>query len=269
LEKYKILKVFFFIFLLIGYSLIVMKEEAINFYMATVEFNSAILIMFIIGFTLVIVSTIRLFLLQNNLEVMQNNFEDMDNDSFLSIKAFIPKNIIDLYLSKIEKKEKKFTIDESDSILNYTENMFDVNKSYIGFTIEMALMIGLLGTFAGLLIAIQSLGNIIDLLVNMKTMDIKKVLEAFGAPLKGMAVGFGSSLFGVVISIFLSTLTYILSKSVQKYIVELEDFFILNSEKSNIENSLENQIEKTSENNVYTIGIYNLIKSIKKEKKNG
>ncbi len=71
----------------------------------------------------------------------------------------------------------------------------------------MSLMIGLLGTFSGLLIALNEMGRII--LSLQGDVNIGEVMHSLNGPISGMSVGFGSSLFGVASAIVLSVKGYI------------------------------------------------------------
>lgn len=70
------------------------------------------------------------------------------------------------------------------------------------------MLVGLLGTFVGLVEAIDSMGQIILSLNG--DVDIKQIMQDFSGPLSGMAIGFGASLFGVVSAVVLGLNGYIL-----------------------------------------------------------
>jgi biopolymer transport protein ExbB/TolQ len=268
MNKYKIIKLYFFLFLLFGYALYVNSDNFLNFYNSTLEFNIAITIMFLIGIIILLATTMKVFLLQSNLEVMNEDFYLMEKKDFNSVKSMLPENVLETYYNKIDSKDKSFSENEKEEILDFIYNDFEKNKSYISFTVETSLMLGLLGTFVGLLISIASLGDIVDLLVNMEKMDIKVVLESFGAPLKGMAVGFGSSLFGVAVAITLNLFIYILDKNFNVYIDKLSDFFNANLKEDTIEIKMEEQLKTTNKELVYTSEIYNILKEISESNKN-
>jgi len=74
------------------------------------------------------------------------------------------------------------------------------------------LMIGLLGTFSGLLGAIGNMASIV-MSLSGSNIDIGKIMSDFSGPLSSMAVGFGSSLFGVISAILLSIKGYLLNRA--------------------------------------------------------
>ena len=89
---------------------------------------------------------------------------------------------------------------------------FANQNKYNNFFIGTVLMVGLLGTFAGLLGAIGSMGGIVKSLSG-SNVDIGKIMAGFSGPLGSMAVGFGSSLFGVIAAILMSIKGYLLNKA--------------------------------------------------------
>ena len=84
------------------------------------------------------------------------------------------------------------------------------------------MLIGLLGTFVGLVEAIDNMGQIILSLNG--DIDIKQIMQDFSGPLSGMAIGFGASLFGVVCAVILGINGYILFRSQDTLISGIEDW---------------------------------------------
>lgn len=262
MNRFKILRVYFFIILFIAYGIFVNKEDFIIFFKTSVVFNSAITIMFIIGIITLFVTTVKLYILQGNLEKIKYNFSKMKKSDYSSLQLFIPQNIIQLFFDKIDEKEKSFSPKEKDTILDWIDEDFKSKKTYIAFTVETSLMLGLLGTFVGLLISINGLGDIVDLLVNMKDLDIKVVLESFGGPLKGMAVGFGSSLFGVTVGILLNIFMYLLNKNYVQYFAELTEVIDIHLEPEELNVVMEEQLALNNKELVYMSEIYKLLKNM-------
>lgn len=80
-----------------------------------------------------------------------------------------------------------------------------------------------MGTFAGLLVAIDEMGRII-LSFGGDNIDLGEVMTGFSGPLGGMAVGFSSSLFGVSSAIILNLMQYILTKSQNSFLEDVQDW---------------------------------------------
>lgn len=261
MDRFKIVKIYLLFFLVIIFSLTANLEEFVTFFMSTKEFNSAITIMFLIGLSVLLTTTAKLVILRGNLEQLKSDKKMKEEDFFL-LNNFLPENLIKILKRKKEKEIIEYTSGEKEIFLDTIFNKFATSKQYVMFTVESSLMLGLLGTFLGLLIAISEMGKIVDLLVNMDKMDMKVVLSSFGGPLKGMATGFGSSLFGVIVSILLNTLMYIFDKSSKEYIVELEDYLQLNAGEEIVEQRLATQAKNTKSIATNISGIYHMINKV-------
>jgi len=139
------------------------------------------------------------------------------------IEKVFPSNIA----KKIEGRAKSgtmlFTQQESEDILSWLEEKYSNQNKYNNFFIGTVLMIGLLGTFAGLLGSIASMGGIVSSLAG-SNVDIGKIMAGFSVPLSSMAVGFGSSLFGVISAILLSVKGYLLNKSQESLLSGVENW---------------------------------------------
>ena len=80
-----------------------------------------------------------------------------------------------------------------------------------------------MGTFAGLLIAIDEMGRII-LSFGGDNIDLAEIMTGFSGPLGGMAIGFSSSLFGVSSAIILNLMQYILTKSQNSFLEDVQEW---------------------------------------------
>jgi hypothetical protein len=106
-------------------------------------------------------------------------------------------------------------------------------------------MIGLFGTFTGLLKAIDDMGAIILSLGG--DINIAEVMSQFSGPLGGMAIGFASSLFGVASAILLNFLQYILSRQQASFIEDIQDWLkgkLIESQSSDILSKISETNEK-------------------------
>ena len=75
------------------------------------------------------------------------------------------------------------------------------NRSLVNYVNGLLVMLGLLGTFVGLMQTLKSVGNILgelDLSSGAGAEVISNLMTNLQAPLNGMATGFSSSLFGLV-----------------------------------------------------------------------
>lgn len=95
-------------------------------------------------------------------------------------------------------------------------------KESVGFLAGILVMLGLLGTFLGLLETIDAVGSA---MANMATLDVKadgamsEFIASLSAPLQGMGLAFSSSLFGLSGSLLIGFFNY-LSGGAQNNFIE-------------------------------------------------
>jgi hypothetical protein len=116
-----------------------------------------------------------------------------------------------------------FSEQEAKDVVEWLENQFFKEKGYTAFFVGTSLTLGLLGTFAGLLVAIDQMGKII-LSFGGDNIDMGEIMTGFSGPLGGMAIGFASSLFGVASAIILNLMQYILTKSQAAFLEDVQDW---------------------------------------------
>lgn len=204
------------------YFLVYSNIDAMTtFFFATLTFNLAVLTVLTIGIIMVMKAAINLVMLAGTfgtLAYKKNNLSFYLKD----IDKIMPANIAHMFHTRAEKGVLLFTAEESRDVIEWIEEKFSHQNRYTNYFIGTVLMIGLLGTFSGLLVAIDSMGRIILSLTG--DIDLGKVLADFAGPLSGMAVGFGSSLFGVIAAIILGLKGYILNKNQEALIEGVEDW---------------------------------------------
>lgn len=206
-----------FIYFLIYSNLATIKV----FFFATLTFNLAVLTILTIGIIMLMKASTSLVMLAGTFGTLAYK---KDNLVFYlkGIDKIMPANIAHMFNSRAEKGVMLFTAEESRDVIEWIEDKFFNQNRYTNYFIGTALMIGLLGTFTGLLVAIDDMGRIILSLSG--DINLAKVISDFSGPLGGMAVGFGSSLFGVVAAIILGIKGYILNKNQEILIEGVEDW---------------------------------------------
>ncbi len=221
MKRLKIMKAYAVLWLFI-YFLVNSNLEAMStFFFATLTFNLAVLTILTIGIIVIMRSSITLVMLAGTFGILAYK---KDNLTFYlqGIDKIMPANIAHMFHSRAEKGVLLFTADESRAVIEWIDEKFSHQNRYINYFIGTSLMIGLLGTFTGLLIAIDEMGKIILSLSG--DIDLGKVIRDFAGPLGGMATGFGSSLFGVISAIILGLMGYILNKNQETLIEGVEDW---------------------------------------------
>ncbi len=101
-------------------------------------------------------------------------------------------------------------------------------KSLTQYVSGILVLLGLIGTFLGLMLTLASVGDILaalDLSSGDPTEAIAVLMNKLQIPLQGMAVGFSSSLFGLVTSLVLSLMVRFSAMGFSEFVSNIEDWF--------------------------------------------
>lgn len=221
MKRLKIMKAYAVLWLFIYFLVNTNLEAMSTFFFATLTFNLAVLTVLIIGIIVILKSAINLIMLAGTFGTLAYK---KDNLTFYlqGIEKIMPANIAHMFHSRAEKGVLLFTSEESRAVVEWIDEKFSNQSRYVNYFIGTSLMIGLLGTFTGLLVSIDQMGKIILSLTG--DIDLGEVIRSFSGPLGGMAIGFGSSLFGVISAIILGLMGYILNKNQETLIEGVEDW---------------------------------------------
>jgi len=244
MRRLKLLKIFFVFMLFILFMLIANLEIIASYFLATITFNAAILTVFIIGFIVIMQSAIRLTMLAGTFGVLSYKKGDELEYYLKGIGKLMPATIANMFEKRAKKGVLFFTDAEAKDVNTWLEEQFYNTKGYISFFVGTSLMIGLFGTFTGLLKAIDDMGAIILSLGG--DINIAEVMSQFAGPLGGMAIGFSSSLFGVAAAILLNFLQYILSRQQASFIEDIQDWLkgkLIESQSSDVLNQISDSNE--------------------------
>lgn len=221
MKRIKVLKAYFITWLFILYIVYANAELLGTFFMATVIFSTAIVGLLAVGTLYQIVSGFDIMMLGGTFGALA--YKKTGYEFYLrSIDSLLPANIAHMLQSRKSQQKMLFTQEESRNIVDWLEDKFHKQKSYINFFINTAMLVGLLGTFVGLVEAIDHMGQIILSLDG--DVDIKQIMQDFSGPLSGMAIGFGASLFGVVAAVIMGLNGYILFRYQDTLISGIEDW---------------------------------------------
>ena len=244
MKRIKIFKAYFVLWTFIYFIAYSNKETFIEYFMSTLTFN-------IVIFTILGIGTFMLFKASKDITMLAGTFGVLmykkNGLSFYlkGLEKILPSTIARKIQHRVEKNNLMFTQQEADDLLGWMDEKFSNQNKYNNFFIGTVLMIGLLGTFAGLLGSIGSMSAIVASLAG-DNIDIGKIMAGFSGPLSSMAVGFGSSLFGVISAIILSIKGYILNKSQASLIEGVENWLnskILDSVDESIASTPTNELE--------------------------
>ena len=223
MRRVKILKVFFIVLLFIAFILYANFTLIKTFFIATLTFNIPIVTVFLLAVLVIYQSAIRLTMLAGTFGIIAYKKGPSLEFYLAGVTKIMHATIAHMFKKKKKKGVIFFSEQEAKDVTEWLENQFFKEKGYTAFFVGTSLTLGLLGTFAGLLVAIDQMGKII-LSFGGDNIDMGEVMTAFSGPLGGMAIGFASSLFGVASAIILNLLQYILTKSQAAFLEDVQEW---------------------------------------------
>ena len=188
-------------------------EPIMGYYKANPYINGVILLTLIVGF---LIYTVKIISLSSEYRFMNSvAFGKLQiNDTSLNNYP-ITKNIAkNLGIISSSKKINKSLEEILDELYSRIESGKDISR----YLINLAVFLGLIGTFYGLLLTIGSVSNVIDgLSIEQQDFGVffDSLRNGLKSPLSGMTIAFSSSLFGLVTSLILG-LYEIISKGVKQ-----------------------------------------------------
>ena len=188
-------------------------EPIMGYYKANPYINGVILLTLIVGF---LIYTVKIISLSSEYRFMNSvAFGKLQiNDTSLNnypITKNIAKNLGIISSNKTINKSLEEILDE---LYSKIESGKDISR----YLINLAVFLGLIGTFYGLLLTIGSVSNVIDgLSIEQQDFGVffDSLRNGLKSPLSGMTIAFSSSLFGLVTSLILG-LYEIISKGVKQ-----------------------------------------------------
>ena len=192
---YLFLSILLVIVLVIGY------DPIIGYFKANPYINGVIFLTLIIGFLIYTVKIISLsseYRFMNSVAFGKLKINDTSLNNY-PITKNIAKNLGIISSSKTINKSLEEILDELYSSI---ESGKDISK----YLINLAVFLGLIGTFYGLLLTIGSVSNVIDgLSIEQQDFGVffDSLRNGLKSPLSGMTIAFSSSLFGLVTSLIL------------------------------------------------------------------
>ncbi len=99
----------------------------------------------------------------------------------------------------------RFRLETVQLLMGTVEHKMARDRGLISYVSGLAIFLGLIGTFVGLMEMVQSVGGIIGALAgaNATADSVQNLIKALQTPLTGMAQGFSASLFGLFTSLTL------------------------------------------------------------------
>jgi hypothetical protein len=190
--------------------------------------NILIILVFIFGALVAIQATIGLFNDVNALEGLKqahSDFDEMDRNGDLVGAARLeraskpgkvfrmPRILAQVYEMCLDElfKTRRLTVSlaQRGSLLVMVQDAIGKERSLLNYLTGLLILLGLIGTFIGLMEMVASVGQIVGGLAKSGSGSdaaIQGVIKDLEAPLTGMATGFSASLFGLLGSLLLGLL---------------------------------------------------------------
>ena len=233
-KKY-IIRIIIFLFFISTISFF-FKEKLLKGFSQNQELNSAIILIFIVGVILVVKNIVLMSKEQNWLYTFMTGKNVSVNYSPTLLKKFK-----ELFHNKNLNGSNHISLKLVKENIERVAIKLDSDREMIKYITALLVFLGLLGTFWGLLITIETVGQTIS---NM-SIDEENILTNFAnlkeglkAPLAGMGIAFSSSLFGLASSLCLGFIDLQGNRAQNIFLDNLESVNL----KSNIytESSVEN-----------------------------
>ena len=209
-----------FIFLILFFILLI-QEDLTKAFQTNPVINTVISSVLGFGIIYILWLTIRLFR-----EVKWvNNFQNGDHHADIGAPPSLLAPMATMMLD--HKYEITLSATSMRSILDSISFRLDESREYSRYMIGLLIFLGLLGTFWGLLLTVDSIGQTISTLkigtgeASIMFEELKLGLEK---PLSGMGVAFSSSLFGLSGSLILGFFDLLYNQAQNRFYNELEEW---------------------------------------------
>ncbi|MDB4832070.1 MotA/TolQ/ExbB proton channel family protein [Hyphomicrobiales bacterium] len=184
-------------------------------------FDSIILSVLIFGCLFILNQVIKLFKEVRWVNNFQNGDLNADIGSPPSLLAPMATMMLD------HQHTISLSTTSMRSLLDSIASRLDEAREYSRYMIGLLIFLGLLGTFWGLLMTIDSISQTIgslNLNGEQPSAMFEELKQGLEAPLSGMAIAFSSSLFGLSGSLILGFLDLIYNQAQNRFYNELEEW---------------------------------------------
>ncbi|MEM7071011.1 MAG: hypothetical protein AAF403_04550 [Pseudomonadota bacterium] len=215
--------------LLVGCGLLI--DDLVVFFQTNLIINTIILVVFMAGLFHAFRITISLIYEVRWMQKMRTRLEnpenlDLDNATIGQTKLCMP--LAGMLNQQLEEQGRiKLPVNVMrtfvDGVYSRGEEMREIGRYMVGLLV----FLGLLGTFWGLLDTLKAVGTLIgDLDVNGEDLSatFKNLQYGMQKPIDGMAVAFGTSLFGLSGSLILGFFQIHAGQALNRFVNQLEEW---------------------------------------------
>jgi hypothetical protein len=198
-----------------------LQNFIIKAFLANLAINSIILSVLIFGCLFILNQVLKLFK-----EVRWvNNFQNGDLNADIGSPPILLAPMATMMLD--HQHTISLSTTSMRSLLDSIASRLDEAREYSRYMIVLLIFLGLLGTFWGLLMTIDSISQTIgslNLNGEQPSAMFEELKQGLEAPLSGMAIAFSSSLFGLSGSLILGFLDLIYNQAQNRFYNELEEW---------------------------------------------
>jgi hypothetical protein len=187
--------------------------------LANVYHNAGIIVVFVFGLVL---ATVKIFGLDNDVKALlalsetyddlrkpfapnaaetEERFAKVTEPAVVFGRSRILGHVYELCVEELQRtRSMKVGVSTMQQILNAVETSLARERSMLNYLTGLLVLLGLIGTFIGLMEMVASVGKIIGGVANSDASSqeaIKGLMRDLERPLVGMATGFSASLFGL------------------------------------------------------------------------
>ena len=214
-------RMFVFLLVIAGIGFGLYQPLSFAFY-SNVVINSIILAVLLIGIIFIVRQNFRLIPEHRWIKAMQRRTDAPP-------PAWKPSLLATIAVMLAERRDGHTSLSAQNlrSVLDGVAVRLDENREVSRYLIGLLVFLGLLGTFWGLLLTVQSVGQVIDSIEttsgSFDTM-LTELKDGLNTPISGMATAFSSSLFGLAGSLVLGFLDLQLGQASSRFFNDVEDW---------------------------------------------
>ncbi len=207
-----------------------LREKIIEGFSHSVELNTIIAATVLIVIFLNISNILKF---QRASKLINKITDTIDNSNFEEYDALQEKimekgNVLDSFamrqVLKTSFNKNKLLFDDKSAILIKSKVGRTANnmRSGITFLTGILVMLGLIGTFWGMLDTLKSVGDVLSALGSSLDSEggVAALIGSIAKPISGMGAAFSASLFGLAGSLFGNILNSFISQGIDKFIVD-------------------------------------------------
>lgn len=128
-------------------------------------------------------------------------------------------------IEPVHKEAKKFERIDFQNLLSIEYNHSSNRRAYVKYSIGIMITLGILGTFLGLIEAVEKSSTLLDSIGTLESEE--NMAQKFKAPFSGMNTAFNTSILGIIGSITLGFYNTVSARFQQHLFIELEKYFEL------------------------------------------